>query len=85
MEENLPLNTEGGQSLPLELEELENNKIDDLYWESDYIAPNQVISNLDTSNDETPNISEFEETTPPIPVKKVVSRNVSNSQRRSFR
>jgi hypothetical protein len=69
----------------LELEELENNKIDDLYWESDYITPNQVISNLDTSNDETPNISEFEETIPPIPVKKVVSRNVSNSQRRSFR
>lgn len=71
--------------LPLEPEESENNKIDDLYWESDYIDPNQVISNLETSNDETPNLGEFEETIPPIPVKKVISRNVSNSQRRSFR
>jgi hypothetical protein len=61
--------------LPSEPEESENNKIDDLYWESDYIDPKQVITNL----------QEFEEETTPIPVKKVKSRNVSNSQRRSFR
>jgi hypothetical protein len=75
MEVDHPLNTEDGQLSPSEPEESENNKIDDLYWESDIIDPNQVITNL----------GEFEDTIPPIPVKKVISRNVSNSQRRSFR
>lgn len=58
---------------------------DDLYWEQDEPETNQVISDLEPQQE---NITDTEEgTTVPgtIRPKKVISRNVSNSQRRRFR
>jgi hypothetical protein len=60
---------------------------DDLYWEKDDANPNQVIYDLDNNLVIIP-VSEDElEVTPTnLPeVKKIVSRNVGNTQRRSFR
>jgi hypothetical protein len=60
---------------------------DDLYWEKDDANPNQVVYDLDNNLVIIP-VSEDElEVTPTnLPeVKKIVSRNVGNTQRRSFR
>lgn len=82
--ENHILNIKDGQLSLSDLQELENNN-DDLYWENDNITiPTQVISDL-TKEDETSSpIDEGSQTTT-SPSKKVISRNVSNSQRRRFR
>jgi hypothetical protein len=82
--ENLLLNTRDGQSLPSDLQEFQNNN-DDLYWENDEIViPTQVISDLSIEEINSSPIDEGPQTTT-IPSKKVISRNVSNSQRRRFR
>jgi hypothetical protein len=60
---------------------------DDLYWEKYDANPNQVVYDLDNNLVIIP-VSEDElEVTPTnLPeVKKIVSRNVGNTQRRSFR
>jgi hypothetical protein len=70
--------------LPLDPQELQNNN-DDLYWENDEILiPTQVISDLSIEEDNSSPIDEGPQTKT-VPFKKVVSRNVSNSQRRRFR
>jgi hypothetical protein len=83
--ENQTLNTKDGQLSPLEdLQVLENNN-DDLYWENDDITiPTQVISDLGVEEINSSPIDEGSQTTT-VPSKKVISRNVSNSQRRRFR
>ena len=85
MTENQTLNTKDGQLSPLEdLQVLENNN-DDLYWENDDITiPTQVISDLGVEEINSSPIDEGSQTTT-VPSKKVISRNVSNSQRRRFR
>jgi hypothetical protein len=82
--ENHTLNIKDGRLLLSDSQELEINN-DDLYWENDSITiPTQVISDL-TKEDETSSpIDEGLQTTT-SPSKKVISRNVSNSQRRRFR
>lgn len=78
------LNIRDGQLLPLDLQELQNNN-DDLYWENDNIViPTQVISDLSIEEENSSPIDEGPQTTT-TPSKKVISRNVSNSQRRRFR
>lgn len=78
------LNTRDGQLSPLDLQELPNNN-DDLYWENDEIViPTQVISDLSIEEENSSPIDEGLQTTT-TPSKKVISRNVSNSQRRRFR
>ena len=78
------LNIRDGQLSPSDLQELQNNN-DDLYWENDNIvAPTQVISDLSIEEENSNLIDEGPQTTT-IPSKKVISRNVSNSQRRRFR
>lgn len=70
--------------LPLEPQELQNNE-DDLYWENDDILiPTQVIPILSVEEESSSPIDEGPQTTT-TPIKKVISRNVSNSQRRRFR
>jgi hypothetical protein len=82
--ENPLLNIRDGQLLPLDLQELQNNN-DDLYWENnDIIIPTQVISDLRIEEENSSPIDEGPQVTT-IPSKKVISRNVSNSQRRRFR
>lgn len=82
--ENPLLVTRDGQLLPSEPQELQNNN-DDLYWENDEIViPTQVISDLSIEEQNSSPIDEGPQTTT-IPSKKVISRNVSNSQRRRFR
>jgi hypothetical protein len=82
--ENPLLNTRDGQLSPLDLQELPNNN-DDLYWENDEIViPTQVISDLSIEEENSSPIDEGSQTTT-TPSKKVISRNVSNSQRRRFR
>ena len=82
--ENPLLNTRDGQLSPLDLQELPNNN-DDLYWENDEIViPTQVISDLSIEEENSSPIDEGLQTTT-TPSKKVISRNVSNSQRRRFR
>lgn len=82
--ENPLLVIRDGQSSPLDLQEFQNNN-DDLYWENDEIViPNQVISDLRVEEETSSPIDEGPQTTT-IPSKKVISRNVSNSQRRRFR
>ena len=82
--ENHTLNIKDGRLLLSDPQELEINN-DDLYWENDSITiPTQVISDL-TKEDETSSpIDEGLQTTT-SPSKKVISRNVSNSQRRRFK
>lgn len=78
------LNTRDGQLSPLDPQELPNNN-DDLYWENEEIVvPTQVISDLSIEEENSSPIDEGPQTTT-IPSKKVISRNVSNSQRRRFR
>lgn len=82
--EDLPSNIKDGQLSPLDLLELLNNN-DDLYWENDdIIIPEQVISDLSIEEENSSPIDEGPQVTT-IPSKKVISRNVSNSQRRRFR
>jgi hypothetical protein len=70
--------------LPLDPQELQNNN-DDLYWENDEILiPKQVVPILSIEEENSSPIDEGPQTTT-IPIKKVISRNVSNSQRRRFR
>ena len=84
--ENPHSNTRDGQLLPLETTELENNKTDDLYWESDEIViPTRIIYDLEPETTNNSVIEESEDQTSTSPIKKVISRNVSNSQRRRFR
>jgi hypothetical protein len=61
------------------------NENNDLYWEQDELGPNQVIYDLENNQVIIPT-SEDEVTTTPqiIRPKKMISRNVSNSQRRRF-
>ena len=83
MEEAPLLNTRDGQLLPSDPQEFQNNN-DDLYWENNEIViPTQVISDLSIEEDSS-YIDEGPQTTT-IPSKKLISRNVSNSQRRRFR
>jgi hypothetical protein len=61
---------------------------EDLYWESDDINPNQIIYDLENDQVIIPNSDEELNITPlPTPGDfiKVVSRNVGNTRRRSFR
>jgi hypothetical protein len=82
--EDLLSNINDGQSLPSDLPESQNNN-DDLYWENnDIIIPTQVISDLRIEEENSSPIDEGPQVTT-IPSKKVISRNVSNSQRRRFR
>lgn len=84
LEETHPLNIRDGQLLPLDPQELLNNN-DDLYLENDEIViPVEVISDLRIEEENSSPIDEGPQTTT-IPSKKVISRNVSNSQRRRFR
>jgi hypothetical protein len=81
---NLPLNTEGTPLSPLE----QTDSIDDkLYWESDDTNPNQVLYDLENNVVIVPVSEDDIEVTPTnLPeVKKIVSRNVGNTQRRRFR
>ena len=82
--EDLPSNIRDGLLSPLDPLELQNNN-DDLYWENnDIIIPTQVISDLRIEEENSSPIDEGPQVTT-IPSKKVISRNVSNSQRRRFR
>lgn len=75
---------EGTPSLPLE----QTDSIDDkLYWESDDINPNQVLYDLENNMVIVPISEDDIEVTPTnFPeVKKIVTRNVGNTQRRRFR
>ena len=82
--ENPLLNTRDGQLSPLDPQELPNNN-DDLYWENDEIViPTQVISDLSIEEENSGPIDEGSQITN-TSSKKVISRNVSNSQRRRFR
>lgn len=84
MKENPLLNIRDGQLLPLDPQELPNNN-DDLYWENDEIViPIQVISDLSIEEENSSPIDEGSQITN-TSSKKVISRNVSNSQRRRFR
>jgi len=60
---------------------------DKLYWESDDTNPNQVIYDLDNNLVIIPVSEDDVEVTPTnLPeVKKIVTRNVGNTQRRRFR
>ena len=63
-----------------------DSKEENLYWETDDVNPNSVIYDLE--NNKTI-ISTFEEeilppSPPPLPVEKIISRNVS-SRRRNIR
>lgn len=81
---NLPLNTEGTPLLPL----VQTDSIDDkLYWESDDTNPNQVLYDLENNMVIVPVSEDDIEVTPTnLPeVKKIVTRNVGNTQRRRFR
>jgi hypothetical protein len=87
--EDHPLDTEDIQFLPLEVQDLIEEKTDNnIYTEVDEINPNQIIYDLDNDQIIVP-LSEDDIITQPIPtpllVNKVVSRNVSNSRRRNFR
>ena len=82
--ENPLLNIRDGQLSPLDPQELPNNN-DDLYWENNEIViPTQVISDLSIEEEDSSYIDEGPQTTT-VPSKKLISRNVSNSQRRRFR
>lgn len=82
--ENPLLNIRDGQLSPLDPQELPNNN-DDLYWENDEIViPTQVISDLSIEEENSGPIDEGSQITN-TSSKKVISRNVSNSQRRRFR
>ena len=82
--ENPLLNIRDGQLSPLDPQELTNNN-DDLYWENDEIViPTQVISDLSIEEENSGPIDEGSQITN-TSSKKVISRNVSNSQRRRFR
>jgi hypothetical protein len=82
--EDLPSNIRDGLLSPLDPLESQNNN-DDLYWENnDIIIPTQVISDLRIEEENSSPIDEGPQVTT-IPSKKVISRNVSNSQRRRFR
>lgn len=59
--------------------------MDDLYWEQDEPEPSQVIYNLGPDAEVVSDDEEGVIDTPTIRPKKVISRNVSNSQRRRFR
>lgn len=84
LKENPLLNIRDGQLLPLDPQELPNNN-DDLYWENDEIViPIQVISDLSIEEENSSPIDEGSQITN-TSSKKVISRNVSNSQRRRFR
>lgn len=84
MEENLLLNIRDGQLLPSDPQEFQNNN-DDLYLENNEIViPTRVISDLSIEEENSSYIDEGPQTTT-IPSKKLISRNVSNSQRRRFR
>ena len=61
---------------------LENDS-NDLFWEQDECGPNQVI--YDFENDQVIIPTSEDDITPTIRPKKVISRNVSTSQRRRFR
>ena len=81
---NLPLNTEGTLLSPSE----RTDSIDDkLYWESDDTNPNQVLYDLENNVVIVPVSEDDIEVTPTnLPeVKKTVTRNVGNTQRRRFR
>ena len=84
MEEAPLLNTRDGQLLPSDPQEFQNNN-DDLYLENNEIViPTRVISDLSIEEENSSPIDEGPQTTT-TPYKKVISRNVSNSQRRRFR
>jgi hypothetical protein len=84
LEEAPLLNTRDGQLLPSDPQEFQNNN-DDLYWENNEIViPTQVISDLSIEEEDSSYIDEGPQTTT-VPSKKLISRNVSNSQRRRFR
>lgn len=81
---NLPSDTGDTQSLPSE----RTDSIDDkLYWESDDTNPNQVLYDLENNVVIVPISEDDIEVTPTnLPeVKKIVTRNVGNTQRRRFR
>lgn len=81
---NLPSDTVDTQLLPSE----RTDSIDDkLYWESDDTNPNQVLYDLENNVVIVPISEDDIEVTPTnLPeVKKIVTRNVGNTQRRRFR
>ena len=82
-QEDHHLKTEDGQSLPLEDPQVLENDSNDLFWEQDESGPNQVI--YDFENDQVIIPTSEDDITPTIRPKKVISRNVSTSQRRLFR
>lgn len=60
---------------------------DSLYWESDDTNPNQILYDLENNLVIIPEFEDELEVTPTnLPeVKKIVTRNVGNTQRRRFR
>ena len=83
LQEDHHLKTEDGQFSPLEDPQVLENDNNDLFWEQDESGPNQVI--YDFENDQVIIPISEDDITPIIRPKKVISRNVSTSQRRRFR
>jgi hypothetical protein len=63
-----------------------DSKEENLYWETDDVNPNSVIYDLENNKTIIPTFEEeiLPPSPPPLPVEKIISRNVS-SRRRNIR
>ena len=63
-----------------------DSKEENLYWETDDVNPNSIIYDLENNKTIIPTFEEeiLPPSPPPLPVEKIISRNVS-SRRRNIR
>jgi hypothetical protein len=62
------------------LELVDSKEDENLYWETDDTNPNQIIYDLENNQTIIPT-SEEEIIVPPLPMEKLISRNVSSRRR----